>query len=112
MDLSTLDTKVKVAEDLSALPKICELEKLLSHEPSGEILKLITKLNQNHSEQIERFKIQAINNKSEWDESRFKIKGLSRLSNDDDIHCYLDTFERLAKLHKTHFLGHIFLNQY
>ena len=66
----------------------------LSQEPSGEILKLITTINQNHSEQIERL-IQAIDNKS-----RFKIKCLSRLSSDDDIHCYLETFERLAKLHK------------
>ena len=44
--------------------------------------------------------LQAIDNKSEEDESRFKIKGLSRLSSDDDVHCYLDTFERLAKLHE------------
>ena len=44
--------------------------------------------------------LQAIDNKSEEDESRFKIKGLSRLSSDDDVHCYLGIFERLAKLHK------------
>ena len=99
LDLSTLDTKAKVVEALSALPKIHEPEKFLSQEPTGEILKLITTINQNHSEQMERL-LQAIDNKSEEDESKFKIKGLSRLSSDDDVHCYLDTFERLAKLHK------------
>ena len=57
--------------------------------------------------------LQAIDNKSEEDESRFKIKGFSRLSSDDDVHCYLDTFERLAKLHKkTHFIGHVYVNPY
>ena len=35
LDLSTLDTKVKVVEALSALPKIREPEKFLSQEPSG-----------------------------------------------------------------------------
>ena len=99
LDLSTLDTKPKVVEALSVLPKICEPEKFLSQEPSGEILELITAINQNHSEQMERL-LQAIDNKSEEDGPRFKIKGLSRLSSDDDAHCYLDTFERLAKLHK------------
>ena len=42
LDLSTLDTEAKVVEALSALPKIREPEKLLSQEPSGEILKLLT----------------------------------------------------------------------
>ena len=112
LDLSTLDTKAKVVEALSALPKIREPEKSLSQEPTGEILKLITTINQNHSEQMERL-LQANDNKSEEDESKFKIKGLSRLSSDDDIHCYLDTFKRLAKLHKkTHFIGHLYLNPY
>ena len=44
--------------------------------------------------------LQAIDNKSEEDESRFNFKGLNRLSNDDDVHCYLDTFERLANYKK------------
>ena len=98
-DLSALDTKAKGVEALSALPKIRETGKILSQEPSGEILKLVTTINQNHSEQMERL-IQAIDNKSKEDESRFKIRGLSRLLSDDDVRCYLDTFERLAKLHK------------
>ena len=63
LDLSTLDTKAKVVEALSALPKIHEPEKFLSQEPTGEILKLITTINQNHSEQIERL-LQVIDNKS------------------------------------------------
>ena len=71
----------------------------MCQEASGETLKLITTINQNHSEQTERL-IQAFYNKSEGDESRFKIKGLSRLSSDDDIHWYLDAFENLAKLYK------------
>ena len=99
LDLSTMDTKAKVVEALNALPKIREPEKFLSQEPTGEILKLITTINQNRSEQMERL-LQAIDNKSEEDESNFNIKGFSRLSSDDDVHCYLDTFERLAKLHK------------
>ena len=99
LDLSTLDTKAKVVEALSALPKIREPEKFLSQQATGKILKLITTINQNHSEQMERLS-QAIDNKSEENESKFKIKGLSRLSSDDDVHCYLDTFERLAKLHE------------
>ena len=98
-DLSTLNTKSEVVEAPSALPKIRRPEKIQSQEPSAEILKLIATINQNHSEQMKRL-LQAIDCKSEEDKSRFKIKGLSRLSSDDDVHCYLDTFERLAKSHK------------
>ena len=54
LDLSALDTKAKVVEALSTLPKIHEPEKFLSQKPSGEILKLVTTINQNHSEQMER----------------------------------------------------------
>ena len=82
-----MDTKAKVVEALSALPKIREPEKFLSQEPTGEILKLITTINQNHSEQMERL-LQAIGSKSKEDESKFKIKGLSRLSS-DDVHTLL-----------------------
>ena len=99
IDTNAVKTKQERIASLCALPKLIEDEP----EPRGtgggvgvdDLFQVMKRLEESHQLETEKL-CKSILNATIGSQSGPSLKGLHQLSSDDDIVCYLSTFERLA----------------
>lgn len=103
LDIKELKNKTERISALIELPELDDGKVKTESSASSDIALLLKEIQGMNNSNMEKLLTKVMDNKSAYkdnNESLCKIKGLHKMTPEDDMYCYLSTFERMATLHK------------